>query len=534
MPTPAQHKPLKVELAEAPKGAAWAEPPKLIDRMVYRVDGEGYLANSFSQLYVVAADGGPARQLTHGDFDHDGPPAFSADGGSILISANRRPDADYEPLDSEIYRVDLADGSIHALTDRRGPDRAPAVSPDGKHVAYLGFDDHHRGHQVTQLYSMDIDGSHSRSLTASLDRDAADPRWSGDGKTIVFQYDDHGSSRLASVDLNGNLKILARDIGGEDVTRPYTGGSYSVARDGRFAYTRANPLAPPELATGRSERDIATVTELGGITLSQRTLGQVAELTFPSSADRRQIEGWVITPPHFDPAEKYPLILEIHGGPFASYGPSFAAELQLYAAAGYVVLYLNPRGSTSYGEEFANLIDRDYPDKDFDDLMSGVDALLGKGYIDKERLFVTGGSGGGVLSAWIVGHTDRFKAAVVVKPVINMTSFVFTADMTNYFYRYWFDGYPWDDVQAYWKRSPLAYAGNVHTPTMMMTGEVDYRAPSSEAEQFYEALKMRHIDTALVRVPNASHDISARPSLLNAKVAYILAWFAAHGGPAAP
>jgi dipeptidyl aminopeptidase/acylaminoacyl peptidase len=154
--------------------------------------------------------------------------------------------------------------------------------------------------------------------------------------------------------------------------------------------------------------------------------------------------------------------------------------------------------------------------------------VLGRGYVDAQRLFVTGGSGGGVLTAWIVGHTDRFRAAVVVKPVINWTSFVLTADMTNYFYRYWFEGFPWDDVQSYWKRSPLAYAGNVHTPTMLMTGEADYRTPPSEAEQFYQALKLRKIDTALVRVPNASHDISARPSLLIAKVAYVLAWLKAH------
>jgi acylaminoacyl-peptidase len=209
-----------------------------------------------------------------------------------------------------------------------------------------------------------------------------------------------------------------------------------------------------------------------------------------------------VKPPHFDAGKKYPLLLEIHGGPFAAYGASFAAEHQLYAAAGYVVLYVNPRSSTGYG-----------PDKDFDDLMSGVDAVLGKGYVDASRLFVTGGSGGGVLTAWIVGHTDRFRAAVVVKPVINWTSFVLTADLCNYFYRYWFAGFPWDEEQVYWKRSPLAYVGNVHTPTMLMTGESDYRTPSGEAEQFYEALKLRRLDTALVRVPHAPHDIFVAPEL---------------------
>jgi dipeptidyl aminopeptidase/acylaminoacyl peptidase len=528
MPVAAERKPLKVELPEAPKSAHWAEPPKLIDKMVFRADGEGYLPNVFSQLFIISADGGAARQLTRGDFDHDGPPAFTADGSAVLISANRRADADYEPLDSEIYRVDLSDDSLHALTDRRGPDRRPVPSPDGKHIAYLGFDDKQLGYQAVQLYVMDSDGSHAHSLTASLDRDASSPNWTGDGKQLIFAYGDHGSAKIAAIDLAGKMRVLAEDLGGSDVTRPYAGGSFSVSTSGRFAYTRAGASAPAALATGTSLRDITTLAALSGTLLGQRTLGAVEEIAFDSSADHRRLQGWIVKPPGFDPTKKYPLLLEIHGGPFASYAASFAAEIQLYAAAGYVVLYMNPRGSTGYGEQFANLIHHDYPDKDYDDLMSGVDAVIQRGYIDNQRLFVTGGSGGGVLTAWIVGHTDRFRAAVVVKPVINWTSFVLTGDMTNYFYRYWFGELPWENMQAYWKRSPLAYVGNVHTPTMLMTGEADYRTPSSEAEQFYQALKLRKVDTALVRVPNASHDISARPSLLIDKVAYILAWLKTH------
>ena len=230
---------------QAPKGASWADPPRLIDRVVYRIDGEGYLPASFSQLFVIPTDGGAARQLTHGDFDHDAPPAWSTDSRAVYISANRRPDGDYEPLDTEIYRVDLADGSIHALTDRRGPDTHPVVSPDGRHIAYLGFDDRRLGYQATQLYVMDSDGTHSHSLTASLDRDAAAPHWSKDGRQLVFQYDDRGAGKLASVDLQGNLKVLAADVGGGDITRPYTGGTFSVSGGGRFAYTRATPNAPP-------------------------------------------------------------------------------------------------------------------------------------------------------------------------------------------------------------------------------------------------------------------------------------------------
>ena len=532
MAVPAEHKPLKVDLPDAPKGAKWADPPKLIDRMVFRVDGEGYLPNTYSQLFVVSADGGSARQLTHGDFDIEGTPVFMPDGRAVLIAENRRTDADFAPLDSEIYRVDLADDSLHALTDRRGPDQSPAVSPDGKHIAYIGFDDKHLGHQPAQLYVMDSDGTHAHSLTPTLDRDVSAPRWARDGKQLVFQYEERGAGIIGIIDLAGKIRILASDLGGGDVTRPYTGGSFSVASTGRFAYTRAATTAPAALATGTSTGDIVTLASLSDALLQQRSMGAVEEINFKSSAEARTIQGWVIKPPAFDSAKKYPLLLEIHGGPFASYGPSFAAELQLYAAAGYVVLYLNPRGSTGYGQDFTDQIHHNYPGKDFDDLMSGVDEVVGRGYIDRDRLFVTGGSGGGVLTAWIVGHTDRFRAAVVVKPVINWASFVLTADMTSYFSSYWFDGFPWDHVEAYWKRSPLAYVGNVHTPTMLMTGEVDYRTPSTEAEQFYEALKLRKIDTALVRVPNASHDISARPSLLIDKVAYVLAWFHAHDSAA--
>jgi len=528
MAAPAERKPWKVDLPEAPKGSHWAEPPRLINRMVYRADGEGYLPDTFSQLYLVSADGGAARQLTHGDFDAEGPPAFTIDGKGILFSSNRRTDADYEPADGEIYRVELADDSLRALTDRRGPDMRPVPSPDGKHIAYIGFDDKHLGYQARQLYVMDSDGTHSHSLTAGLDRDAASLAWSADGKEIYFQYEDHGNGKIAVVDVAGKMRVVADGLGGADVTRPYSGGSFSLAKNGRFAYMHAAPQAPPALATGTSQKDVDIFPALSDTLLSQRTLGKVEEITFDSSADKRRIQGWIIQPPGFDSAKKYPLLLEIHGGPFAMYEPSFAVEMQLYAAAGYVVLYLNPRGSTGYGQEFANLIHHNYPDKDYDDLMSGVDSLIGRGYIDTQRLFVTGGSGGGVLTAWIVGHTDRFRAAVVVKPVINWISFVLTGDMTNYFYLYWFEGFPWDNVQSYWKRSPLAYVGNVHTPTMLITGETDYRTPSSEAEQFYQALKLRKVDTAMVRVPNASHDISARPSLMNAKVAYELAWFKSH------
>jgi dipeptidyl aminopeptidase/acylaminoacyl peptidase len=202
--------------------------------------------------------------------------------------------------------------------------------------------------------------------------------------------------------------------------------------------------------------------------------------------------------------------------------------MQLYAAAGYLVLYVNPRGSTGYGQEFANLIHHKYPANDYDDLMSAVDTVIARGFVDQEALFVTGGSGGGILTAWIVGHTDRFRAAVSAKPVINWYSFALTSDLPAFFTQYWVPAMPWENAEHYRQRSPLTFVDKVKTPTMLITGEEDYRTPISEAEQFYQALKLRGIDTMLVRVPDASHDIVARPSRFMVQVAYTLKWFESH------
>jgi acylaminoacyl-peptidase len=261
---------------------------------------------------------------------------------------------------------------------------------------------------------------------------------------------------------------------------------------------------------------------------NHKKVGAVEEIWYESSFDGRKVQGWICKPPDFDPNKKYPLLLEIHGGPFTNYGSRFSTEVQLYAAAGYVVLYTNPRGSTSYGEEFANLIHHNYPGEDYDDLISGVDAVIEKGYIDEDQLYVTGGSGGGVLSAWIIGKTDRFRAAVVAKPVINWSSFVLHADGPAFFSKYWFSGFPWETPEQYWKRSPLSLVGNVKTPTMLLTGEQDYRTPISESEQYYTALKLNKVDAAMVRIQDSGHGIANKPSNLMNKVAYVLGWFEKH------
>jgi dipeptidyl aminopeptidase/acylaminoacyl peptidase len=520
---PEEPKPL-VHLPPKPDGADWGPPIKYIDGLNYRADGEGYLRQGYRHLFVLPAEGGTPRQVTGGPFD-DGRPHWTPDGTGLLFSANRHENADYDPANSEIYRVSIADGTITALTSRQGPDEDPEASPDGTRIAYTGYDDRYQGYQVTHLYVMNRDGSGSRVVTEGFDRDVGDIAWSADGKGLFFQYDDQGDTKIGYVTLDGSVKSLADGVGGLELGRPYAAGQYTVARNGRFAFTLTASDHPADIATGGAGQSVRRLTRLNDDLLGHKRLGAVQEIRYRSGFDQREIQGWLVTPPGFDPSHKYPLLLEIHGGPFANYGPRFAAEIQLYAAAGYVVLYTNPRGSTSYGEVFGNLIHHDYPDHDYDDLMSGVDAVIGRGFVDTTNLFVTGGSGGGVLTAWIVGHTNRFRAAVVAKPVINWYSFVLTSDVPAFFYKYWFPGFPWEHLDHYMQRSPITYVGNVTTPTMLMTGEVDYRTPSEEVEQFYEALKLRHVPTAMVRIPDASHDIAGKPSNLMAKVAYVLAWF---------
>jgi dipeptidyl aminopeptidase/acylaminoacyl peptidase len=522
------HKPPLATPPEKPEGAQWAPPVKVIDSVVYRADGEGYLESGYQHVFIVSAEGGTPRQLTDGEFNDDGPLSFTPDSKRLVFSANRGPDWELDPQESEVFQVDIATQKLTQLTTRDGPDNSPVVSPDGRKIAYLGFDDRLQGYQVTHLYVMDIDGQNARLVTGDFDRDVTQPKWSANSREVYFSYDDRGVRKLGLTSLDGKSRTLAEGLGGTDLGRPYTSGEFSISRNGRVAFTYNSPARPSDvgIVAGGAQRPL---TALNDDLLGNKTLGAVREITWKSSKDQRDIQGWVITPPDFDKSKKYPLILEIHGGPFAAYGPNYTTELQLFAAAGYIVLYANPRGSTSYGEAFGNLIHHAYPGDDYDDLMSGVDAIIAQGNVDANNLFVTGGSGGGVLTAWIVGKTDRFRAAVVAKPVINWSSFVLTADASNFFYKYWFGALPWEKPEEYWKRSPLSLVGNVKTPTMLLTGEADYRTPIEESEQYYQALKLRKVETVMVRIPEASHGgLVARPSNLIAKVDNILAWFEKH------
>lgn len=512
-----------VKMPQKPEGAKWNKPPTYIDKMTFRADGQGYLKSGYDQIFTLSTDGGTPRQLTFSDDNH-GAPIWSKNDTQLYFSANLHENHELEPVNSEIYRLLLKDGSVSPMTDRFGPDGNPVLSSDGSKIAYLGFDDRFQGYQQVQLYIMNTDGSNPQLLSKDFDRAIQNPNWAVDGKGLYFQYNDKGDTKIGYMTLNGKVSTITDNLGGLSLGRPYNAASYSVSNTNKFAYTLGGTEHPADLATFYKGKNHG-ITNLNDDLFSFRNLGKVEELWWESSFDQRKIQGWLVTPPNFDPAKKYPMILEIHGGPFASYGSVFSAEVQLYAAAGYVVLYTNPRGSTGYGEEFGNLIHHDYPNHDYDDLMSGVDAALAKGFVDEKNLFVTGGSGGGVLTAWIVGKTDRFKAAVVAKPVINWYSFVLYSDNPNFYYKYWFANKPWEDPSNYIKRSPLSYVGNVTTPTMLLTGEEDYRTPIAESEQFYAALKLEEVETAMIRIPGASHGIANKPSNLIAKIASVLAWF---------
>jgi len=518
------------KLPSPPEGAKWAEPPKVYENLIYRFNGPGYLKPGYPQVFVVSAEGGAPRQLTTGNFPHGaselgGTSAIWApEGKSLILAMNGTPDYEYDPFHTEVFEISETDGSLKQITHRKGPNDSPEISPDGKLIAYTGYDERYQGHQTTYLYICNRDGSDPRALTSNLDRDASSPHWSGDGKGIFFSYTEHGDTKLAYLDVAMGLqtgKVLADHLN--------LGGTFSVSRTNAFAVQHDTPADPGDVgAASLSSPKLNVLTALNSVLFTAKKLGAVEELWYTSSKDQREIEGWIIKPPEFDPSKKYPLILQIHGGPFSNYGDRFDLQAQIWAAKGYVVLYTNPRGSTSYGEQFANLIHHAYPGDDFYDLDSGVDAVVAKGYIDANNLFVTGGSGGGVLTCWMIDRTTRFRAAASLYPVINWYSWTLTSDIPIIGTKYWFPGDPWDFTDDYMKRSTISLVKNVKTPTLLMTGEEDWRTPISEAEQYYAALKLLKVESALVRFPGEPHGMARHPSHQLAKAVYTLNWFEAH------
>lgn len=513
-----------IKMPEKPKGAKWNDPPVEITDLNYRYDGSGYRKPGETQFFTVPITGGTPRQISNIPAEKRAFQGEWIDNNTIVFSANLNEDSDYNTNNTEIYTLDINSGIQKALTSREGPDNSPKVSNDNSLIAYLGYDDEYLSYQQNSIYIMRIDGSEKDKIELDLDRNISNIYWSGDDKKIFFQYDDNGITKIGSTTLDGKLDFIIDKVGGLSFSRPYSGGFFSLSKNDRYSFTYGTVYNPADLAVGyKGSKN--RLTNLNKDLFDYKKLGNVEEMWYKSSFDGEMIQGWIVKPPNFDDSKKYPLILEIHGGPHTNYGFHFSSEVQLFASKGYVVLYTNPRGSTSYGKEFANLIHHNYPSQDYDDLISGVDNLIERGYIDENNLFVTGGSGGGVLTSWIIGRTDRFAAAVVAKPVINWYSFVLYADNIGYFYKYWFKDLPWVDPESYLKRSPISYVGNVKTPTMVLAGEKDYRTPMAESEQFYAGLKLNKVESMLVRIPNASHGIASKPSNLIAKVNAIISWF---------
>lgn len=507
------------KLPPRPAGAKWVEPPKFVDRLNYRADGAGYIPEGFSHIFVINESGGMARQMTDGDYNH-GAPEWLPDSNTIIFSGVRKDDAEYLRFGSEIYSLNLKSNQITALTDRDGNDSSPAVSPNGKFIAYTGFDTNDDTYNVSKLYLMDANGQNKKVLTENFDRSPGGLIWAEDNSGIYFTTEDKGTNNVYFSSVSGGNP------------RQITKGNHqifvsSMSQKGIFAGILSDAKQPGDVvvfdAKNPSPRKL---TDVNGDLLEGRTLGDVEEIWYDSVGGFK-IQGWIVKPPDFDPNKKYPLILYIHGGPHAMYGIGFNFEFHNHAAEGYVVLYTNPRGSSGYGKQFGNAINNAYPGEDYDDLMRGVDETIKKGYIDEKNLFVTGGSGGGVLTTWIVGHTDRFAAAVAMKPVVNWYSFVGTTDGSSWYYN--FKKLPWEDASEHLRRSPLTYVGNVKTPTMILTGDLDLRTPLEQTEQYYRALKLRKVPTAMVRLNNEFHGFNAlglrHPSNRLYQISYLRMWF---------
>ncbi len=513
------------KMPKKPKGAKWSKPVIVIDQAYYQADGRGLIKPGYQHLFVLPSEGGTPRQITQGDFHHRGQLAWTKDSSAIVFSANRLKDWEYKRLEGNLFKVQLNNGKLTELTSRAGKEYNPVFSEDGKKLAFLSGSNKLNPYRNAKLNIMDWKTKKVTEIASNFDRSIRSQQWLSNTQ-LAISYDDFGKRKLATINENGKIQELTDKLSGTTLGRPYISGNFSASMKGNIAFTSGSSDRPADISVINLNKKTLQLTHLNDDLLAHKKLGKVHEITYQSSFDNEKIQGWYITPPNFDPKKKYPLILEIHGGPHLAYGPNFTAELQRYASQGYVVFYDNHRGSSSYGERFAMLLKYKYSSKeDFADHDSGVNAMIDLGFIDDKNLFIAGGSAGGIASAYAIGLTDRFSAAVVTKPVINWLSKVLTADSGLGQIPTQFPGMPWDHVEHYWQRSPMSLVGNVTTPTMLMTGEKDLRTPMAQTEQFYQALKLRKIDTVLVKVPDSYHGIAGKPSRMVTKIEHTLAWF---------
>lgn len=504
------------EVPSQPKGASWTKAPRVIDQVDYSQDRVGFIERGYRQLFIVPTDGGTARQITFGKYDDvSNSIAWSNSSKSIVFSSYQKPDAAYSRGHSNLYSVNINTLETKELTSRDGTESSPRVSPDGTKVAFIGSTWSKNFYNDRKMYIMDFDGSNLKCVTTSLDQTPGNPIWSSNGQGIYFNVREYGQSNVYYADLKGKVKKITS--GNHVLSMTNLVGKKAVA-------TWTNPSNPSDIVSfsiGKSY-NFKRLTEVNNDLFYNVEFGQIEEITYVSK-DGMKVQGWIVKPPQFDSNKKYPLVLRIHGGPHSMYHVGFNYNFQLHAAQDQVVLYTNPRGSTGYGYEFANAIQNNYPGNDFNDLMAGVDEVISKGYIDENKMYVYGGSGGGVLTSWIVGKTDRFAAASVNYPVTNWFSFVGTTDSANWYNN--FEKYPWEDPSEHIKRSPLMLVGNVKTPTMLMCGENDLRTPISQTEEYYQALKMNKVPTVMIRFNKEYHGTSSKPSNFLRTHGYINAWF---------
>ncbi len=501
-----------------PEGADWTPGPRIIESLVYRQDRVGFLDETFRHIFVVPAGGGTPRQLTRGDHNY-GAPVWEPSGETLLFSGLIEDDALYRWQESEVYRLGVDSGDLRQVTTRKGPDGAPAPSADGRMIAYVGHDTTTFDYIESTLYVMNADGSNPRALTTELDRTPRGLQWAPDGSGVYFNVQADGYANIMYASVDGEVRPASEG--------PQMFSLADVSAGGMAVGTWGDAHEPGDIYAFPVDRpDQRTrLTAVNEEVLAGVTLGEVEQIWAESSHDGLAIHGWVIKPPGFDPSRQYPMMLVIHGGPHGMYNGGFNFGWQEHAANGYVVLYTNPRGSSGYGTEFGNAIQYDYPNNDFHDLMSSVDELLSRGYVDEENMFVYGCSGGGVLTAWVVGHTDRFRAASSNCPVTNWLAFPGEVDGNPLRWYADFEHFPWEDPSEHIRRSPIMYVGNVTTPTMLMTGELDLRTPMSQTEQFYQALKAQNKPTAMLRFQGEWHGTSRLPSNFIRTQLYLRKWF---------